>query len=73
MIKPFKWEGWDEIDVLTFVFYDCEMKDDFGKAVKGEKYTSISVSYDKGEMCFYIGETENPDFTIKFKLQPING
>ena len=39
-IFPFQWDGWDEHDVDTICYYDCDVSENFGKILKGN-YSSI--------------------------------
>lgn len=40
--------GWDSVDMLFNNYYDVEFTEDFGVFKSGDKFTSISVNYDKG-------------------------
>lgn len=45
---PIEWEGWDENDVLSLIFYDVKFTDSFGCFEKDDTFTSISVNYGDG-------------------------
>lgn len=45
--KLFDWKGWDQLDTMSFIFYNCVLIEDIGSFKKGEKFSSISIDYEK--------------------------
>lgn len=39
----FSWEGWDELDVGEFLFYNCVLNVDIGSHKVGEKINKIAL------------------------------
>lgn len=70
-IIPFKWNGWDEVDILMNTYYGATFTEDFGSFKKDEKYSSILVDYQKGLVEGYNEEGTEVIRSQKFKCSPI--
>lgn len=63
-------EGWDKQDTMSFSFYDCEIIQDFGYLKKGERYSTIFVDYEYGELT-PLDDNDQEMEAIKMKLVPV--
>jgi hypothetical protein len=68
---PFKWQGWDGIDILLNYYYDVTFTEDFGTFKKGDVFESIMVDYQNGFIESYDKEG-NVLKTQKIKWFPID-
>lgn len=68
---PFQWTGWDMQDTLILSFYEVEFTEDFGSINKGDKFSSISVDYEKGIIEGYDEEGEKIIVAQKFIGTPV--
>jgi len=68
---PFKWQGWDQCDILFNFYMGVEFTEDFGVFKKGERFESISVDYSKGIIEAYEENGESVIKTQKMKFLPI--
>lgn len=46
----FSWEDWDDIDDVTFMFYDVRLKVDIGQHKAGTHFASAAVNWQYGEL-----------------------
>lgn len=70
-VLPIQWEGWDEIDILFFSFYNVTFTDDFGVFKKGDTYSSVSVNYQEGVIEAYNEEGTEVIASQSFNAKPI--
>lgn len=70
-VLPIQWEGWDEIDILLFSFYNVTFTDDFGVFKKGDTYSSVSVNYQEGVIEAYNEEGTEVIASQSFNAKPI--
>jgi hypothetical protein len=68
---PFKWQGWDQCDILLNFYFTVEFTEDFGVFKKGETFESISVDYSKGLIEAYGEKGESVIKTQQMKFFPI--
>lgn len=70
-IFPLKWRGWDDLGPNMMCLYEVEFLEDFGVILKGEKFDSITISYERGFIETY--NIHSNDFIKKqpFKCTPI--
>lgn len=47
-ILPIEWKGWDLPDTNVITLYNAKFTEKFGKFTKGEKFSILTVSYEKG-------------------------
>ena len=60
----FDWDGWDQMEIMDFLFYNVKFVKDLGCFKKGEEFGSLILSYEKG-----IIEAYNKDETEVVKSQ----
>ena len=65
----FDYDNWDNIDDFNKVFYGCVLKQDIGVYRAGEKFDSICVNYENGEMSFWIGDDEAASFQLELRVK----
>lgn len=70
-VLPIQWEGWGEIDILLFSFYNVTFTDDFGVFKKGDTYSSVSVNYQEGVIEAYNEEGTEVIASQSFNAKPI--
>lgn len=69
-LLPIEWGDWDEGGVYgDFQFHDVVFLEDFGPFSKGENISLLWVSYPKGQMESYEGDSVTKKCSWKF--QPI--
>ena len=61
----FKWDGWDEADTMTFIYYNVETIVDLPGIPVGSKFSSATVCYEQGVVELY---DDNDTITHKFYL-----
>ena len=49
----FEYEGYDLVDDMCSIFYDCKLKIDFSSYKVGDEFSTISVDFEKGIMELY--------------------
>lgn len=63
----FDWDGWDDLGTASFQFYNAVLKVPMGEFSIGDKFDTVSVDFQTGEISLYrVGE--NPVFRGKLKL-----
>lgn len=48
--KLFSWDGWDEVDCMAIMFYNCVLKVQIGNYPVGYTLPCISIDFNKGEL-----------------------
>jgi hypothetical protein len=71
VIIPFKWTGWNEMDILMNSYYNVTFTDDFGAFKKNDTFSSITVDYQKGLVEGYNDDGSEVTKSQKFKCTPI--
>jgi len=46
----FRWSGWDECGMMSFVYYDVVFEKDFGPIKKGDKFETAYLDYESGTL-----------------------
>jgi hypothetical protein len=46
----FRWSGWDECGMMSFVYYDVVFEKDFGPIKKGDKFEAAYLDYESGTL-----------------------
>lgn len=57
----FTWNGWDQLDTMCFVFYDCTLIKDIGTHKVGEQFKVIDVDFEKGKLTLLSKSGETID------------
>lgn len=71
IVIPIEWGGWDSHDILLTSFYEVEFYNDFGPFKAGEKYSSVSIDYQKGIVEAYNEEGTEVVKSCEWKAQII--
>lgn len=66
---PFMWDDWDEDDVDTLTFYNCDMLEDFGN-IKAGFYGAITVMGQMGIIQATVKDSSKY-FEQKYKAVPV--
>lgn len=69
-VFPFLWDAWDECSTDSFVFYDCELLEDFG-VIKAGFYSSITDIGEDGVLSAIKDDDFDNPLTQKYKAVPI--
>lgn len=52
----FSWEGWDQSDTASFMFYKVKLRVPLGEHPVGAEFDSAYVSFDTSEMALYVAD-----------------
>lgn len=66
----FTWEEWDEVDTMTFVFFNVTLIRDLGAIKAGTHFDSAEMNYDKGKLELYEGENVAATFKLRLEVEP---
>ncbi len=65
----FSLQRWDEMDTMSFQFYDCVLKVGIGDYSAGTKVSGIFMDYENGVMDFYNDDGDAVIETFKMSLK----
>lgn len=65
-IIPMKWTGWDEMDMLANMYYNCMFTTDFGPFIANKHYETIFIDYANGVIESYINEGSDVEHSANF-------
>lgn len=54
----FKWQGWDELDTVSSIFYNIELVVPIGQHKPGELFKSACINYSTGALDLYKDESD---------------
>lgn len=69
-IFPFEFNGWDQADTETFIFYEVTWKEQWGPFVPHQTHHSVVVSFADGILETYADNAGPVLDKIKFKGFP---
>ena len=65
---PFSWMGWDQIDTLSFQFYDVIFTGRFGEIEAGYEFDLVFIDYESGTLEAWHAEPADGDTMPDHKL-----
>lgn len=68
--KFFKWEYWNDVDTMTFIFNPAKFLVDFGVFRKGDEYDWVEMDYEKGLMKAGMND-DSKEVEQLFTLTPV--
>ena len=66
----FDWNGWDQSDTATFLYYNIILKVKIGSYDIGTKFESACIDYENGTLAFYNTD-ELPVALFRLKLEVV--
>ena len=65
----FNWIGWDQLDLMMFMFYDCTFNTDVGKYKKGDTASSILMDYSQGIIQIFDESDDYVEYKLSFLIR----
>lgn len=66
----FDWAGWDQLDLMTFAFYDCVLTHPIGKFKTGSEFDQIVMAYDHGKVELHRGDEIVATYELVLRVGP---
>lgn len=64
----FTWENWDEMNVMSFQFYDVELIVPIGKFPVGHKFDSAYIDGENSILAFYDADNNETKFRLRLSV-----
>ena len=65
----FNWIGWDQVDPMVFMFYNCTFNTDVGKYKKGDTASSVLMDYSQGIIQIFDESYNYVEYKLSFLIK----